>query len=796
MKGVRVGGREIVVMQKKNISLLGNRAGIILLAFLLCAGMLAGCSKDEKKNGTEDAATATVTVPASATSSPTPTVPFMKTAYETVGRNDVYRVPWSTPEGEWMTMNTMCEGEYALLWLNPAYDSVENDAVNAFLLMRPAVNAEQSFVKVEYPITGPRLLANGTVILEEQDTGRLHVLDSTLKETGSFLPSGEDGSFLLGVSEDGLLWNEDKQNGTLLATDLKGQPAGEYTIDPRYEITSYLCTEGGSKVFTAKNVSTSEILYCFLSASGELTYRDENEALLGDDWKAERIAPLSAPLNVVSDSTWFFHAPSDYRKGVAFPKATESEQVNFVRGDTMGSIEYRSNGSDPMVMGYRLYDMKQRTVSEVLYAPEIPGYFYLGMRGTVGDGIVLLEGSNEDGGSELLLWDASHTESPIAGFCDFAKDDLSECLAALLKEAEGYGIVITPDRTTDDGTLTSLGDFMAEIEFVNSFLITAKNDPELLKTSNGDAIRPENMRNNDGATYTFNPHVFSKFYTKEHGEKRRDAFFAYVDAVRAGEDRYRCTEGDAAWSSGRFALMFFPYAGLYVDAEYTGDGWADIIYKIPKEEFLAKEREFEARIEEILNNILEDDYTDFEKALALYEFVTEYTVYDYEMMEHNGEEEWNVKQSAYRVLDEQQGICGEIAILYQYLGLQCGIDVDEVVGAPFEYGADSHAWNYICLDGTGYLIDATWGLTERRKPDLKYFLFTDELRETRDGYDSASYDVGFNGMYGARKKFSFECEDERYADLWEGTYVAFDEEQNCIFYRDLNGSMKRFEYGE
>jgi hypothetical protein len=51
-------------------------------------------------------------------------------------------------------------------------------------------------------------------------------------------------------------------------------------------------------------------------------------------------------------------------------------------------------------------------------------------------------------------------------------------------------------------------------------------------------------------------------------------------------------------------------------------------------------------------------------------------------------------------------------------------------------------------------------------------------------------------MYGARKKFSFECEDERYADLWEGTYVAFDEEQNCIFYRDLNGSMKRFEYGE
>ena len=782
-------------MRKKNISLLGNRAGIILLAFLLCACMLAGCGK-EAKNGTEEPGTATVTEPAAATSSPTPTVPFVKASYETVERDDIFRVPVPATEEEWYLVSADCAGEYVLLWYNPPFDAEDYGNTNAFMLMRPTVNKEQYRISVEYPITTPRLLADGTVILEEQDTGVIHVFDSTLKEVNSFPQRGAEGTLLIGVSEDGLLWNDDPENAKLLATDLKGQPAGEYAHDPKYAVTRYLCTEAGSRIFTATVGETLEIEYCYISCDGEITYRGGEEAELGDDWKADRIAPMSVPISVNADATWFFHTAGNIRECVAFPKVSTNEQTNFVQGKMLCSIEYGVNLEGPMSMAYRVYDMERRTVSRVLFDTDLPKYSYLALKGMAGDGYVLINASLEEGGNDILLWDVSGSTSPIGNFCDFSKDDPSECLAKLLEEAEDYGIVITPDRTMDDGTITSLGDFMAEMEFVNLFLLTARSSPELLKPKTGETIHPENMRNNDGANYTFNPHVFSTYYTKEHGEKRRDAFYAYVDAVRAGEDRYRCTEGDAAWSSGRFAAMFFPFAGQYVDAQYAGDGWADIIYKIPKEEFLEKEREFEARIEEILNNVLEDDYTDFEKALALYEFLTEYTVYDYEMLRHNEEEEWSSKQSAYRVLTEQQGICGEIAILYQYLGLQCGIDVDEVIGAPIAYGADSHAWNYICLDGKGYLIDATWGLSDRRKPDLKYFLFTDELRESRDGYEIASFDIGFEGMYGAKKKFSFDCDDERYADLWEGTYVAFDEEQKCIFYRDVDGNMKRFEYGQ
>ena len=56
--------------------------------------------------------------------------------------------------------------------------------------------------------------------------------------------------------------------------------------------------------------------------------------------------------------------------------------------------------------------------------------------------------------------------------------------------------------------------------------------------------------------------------------------------------------------------------------------------------------------------------------------------------------------------------------------------------------------------------------------------------------------MGFAGLYGARKIYSFAANDTRYSELWEGTYVGFDEDEKCIFYRDQKGTLHRFDYGE
>ena len=183
----------------------------------------------------------------------------------------------------------------------------------------------------------------------------------------------------------------------------------------------------------------------------------------------------------------------------------------------------------------------------------------------------------------------------------------------------------------------------------------------------------ENISNNEEGHFTFNPHVFGSRYLEQFGEAKRDAFFAYCDALRNGEDSFACPDQDfAGWCSGRLSNFFFPVAREKIETGAWADGRAKIIYLIPKEEFLAQEKEFEAAITGILNDSISNDYSDFEKILALYEYMTMNYTYDYEMYDHTLE--WVDKQSPYRCLTEGRGICNEIAGLYNYLLLQVGID--------------------------------------------------------------------------------------------------------------------------
>ncbi|MCR4625828.1 MAG: hypothetical protein K5795_07685 [Lachnospiraceae bacterium] len=789
----------------------GQKLGILMIIAIVCLFVMTGCSKNEdnttdtgKTTGSvtpETTVSPTATPAPTATPIPTPTptpVPFVKTAYETIGREDVYRIPVEELKEKFCyILSAKCAGDHALLWLDVIEEEEPFGEKNILLLFKPAVSTEQYRREMDFAFNEPKLLNDGKVVVEEYETGMIHVYDDTLTEIQSFTPGEKKLSLILGIDTDGYIWNMDIENSMLIATDLQGRNAGEYSIDAQYEVSRYLGTYNGQKIFTLyKKDDYLTYEYLFISEDGVVTSQPEDEVELGDGWKGYDVAPYDLVDITDSRSTWFFHVPGNINEICAFPKCSRNESISFKQDKILCGDNSILTDPENFIykQEFRLYDIENRTVSDVLSNTDIIEDSYINTWGMVDDRNVLLSVTYEDNKRELLLWSASDKTEPIRDFIDFSKDDPAKYLSDLVIGAkEKYGIEITPDRIENDGTITAIGDYMLEIEFVNTFVLAAKDDPEVLETKSGKAIHPENIRSNDGANYTFNPHVFSHFYTLEHGEKRRDAFFNYVDALRAGEDGFECPdEGCAAWGCGRLSIYFFPLGSIYARADYVGNGWAEITYLIPKEEFLEKEKDFEERICAILNDVLEEDYTDFEKALALYEFMTEYCVYDYEMLEHSVE--WMEKQSGYRCLMEKQGICWEIACLYQYLMLQCGVDAEESSGMPYEYGADSHAWNYITLDGQGYLIDATWGLTEYRTPDLKYFLFTDELRGSRDGYDPKSFDMAGNGMYGSRKTYSFDADDDRYSELWEGRYIAMDEEEKCIFYWDVFGNLCRFDY--
>ena len=804
-------------MRENNVTVTRNRVGKLLLAFLLYICVLAGCSGNGDKspeNGETVTAsplvseapapekTPAVTEKPVVTEAPTPTPePFdISKEYETFVREDIYRIPVNELSDKWAIIDSKFAGDYAAFWLVPMENSEEQGVKNIILLIKPGIGTEQYRITPKFDIGSIRLFNDGSVILQEMETLRLHLYDNTLNEIKVIEQGEEDALLPIGFTEDKTVWVLDEENSRLLTKDMEGQQTGEFYYDADHVVSQYLGRLGEHECFISYlNDESYEKFYMYLSTTdGKVIYRPVNDPELGEESGNSWLINDSKMEIVYSGSTWFFHMPGYSREGIAFPKNVPQEGLEFLQGEKLLSSTFEWLDSNKYKNDYRLYDIEKRTVSEVLSDSELPESAYLAPKGVVGEDNVLMIFTYEDGTEDLLLWKIGEKTSPIEGFCDFTEDDPAERLTEILGDLkEKHGIVITPDWTVEGGTPENLGDIMLEMDFVNTFMLTAQTNPEAVTSNSGDTIHPENMRNNDGAEYSFNPHVFSSYYLKEHGEDRRDVFFRYVDALRAGEDRFKCPNiGAANWSSGRLAKYFFPIGSLYAYAQYSGDGWAEIVYRIPKEEFLEKERDFEERICAILNDVVEEDYTDFEKALALYEFMTEYCTYDYEMLEHNRnlDEEWINRQSGYRVLVEKQGICWEIACLYRYLLLQCGVDCEESTGEPVEFGEDLHEWNYIELDGQGYLIDATWGITDNREPDLAYFLFTDELRENRDGYKSESFDIAGNGLYGARQKYSFDADDERYSELWNGKYIAFDQDEKCIFYRDINGAIKRFDY--
>ena len=119
------------------------------------------------------------------------------------------------------------------------------------------------------------------------------------------------------------------------------------------------------------------------------------------------------------------------------------------------------------------------------------------------------------------------------------------------------------------------------------------------------------------------------------------------------------------------------------------------------------------RAKEILREIINDDMTDFEKALSIYDYINYVSVYDsyYQSNIYNDRRFWLNGPLLGGV-----GVCDGIAKLYSLMCNMEGIKCVKITGyTEDEYGLPSgHAWNkiYIDADNDGtkewYNVDLTW----------------------------------------------------------------------------------------
>ena len=293
--------------------------------------------------------------------------------------------------------------------------------------------------------------------------------------------------------------------------------------------------------------------------------------------------------------------------------------------------------------------------------------------------------------------------------------------------------------------------------------------------------------------FTFQPKVASQYLVEIFGEQKVETWFNLVDAVMAGEDTFACPDQETYnWVMGQFPNKCFPVLLEVIDYAYDRDhsvnnGVASFTYRVSRDEAAAKIAEFAKLVEDILNETMKSDYSDFEKALSLFLYFREAYTYDYAAWEdvENGE---GFYTNSYRLLTEKTGVCHEIANAYSYLLMQAGVDATTIM-------SNSHEWSYIRLNGKNYHVDPTYALSGAAG-ELFYFLMTDASR-CEDGFEKEKFIYCSN--YSQDNPYpDYAADDKTFTDLRFGCFDSLDHENrilNYITFGDFGEqSMKTFDY--
>lgn len=219
--------------------------------------------------------------------------------------------------------------------------------------------------------------------------------------------------------------------------------------------------------------------------------------------------------------------------------------------------------------------------------------------------------------------------------------------------------------------------------------------------------------------FTYNPYLMVKEQREFIGDDY-DRYKDLLDAVIEGKTEISM-DLDSQKQCDRIARGIF--AGFFPkvfidDFIYDADNKnINISYKIPVEEYKGKVNAFVAKVEEILNDNLNENDDEFIKALKLYRYVATHITYDDDPM-----------FNSYKGIMEGVGLCQTYSSIYEFLLRQAGIECSEASG-PMSNGTH-HAWTIAKIDGVNYHFDPTFESTSpiSKGQGLMYFAMSDEER--------------------------------------------------------------------
>lgn len=174
----------------------------------------------------------------------------------------------------------------------------------------------------------------------------------------------------------------------------------------------------------------------------------------------------------------------------------------------------------------------------------------------------------------------------------------------------------------------------------------------------------------------------------------------------------------------------------------------ELKYLYPRENIIAMRDETEYKANEIIENIIKPGMNDYEKVLAVHDYIVLSSRYDRLNSDNNTVPQ--EEHEAYGVLINGIGVCDSYAkavkLLLEKVGVECILVEGSKAGTDIKRLSDvDHAWNIVKLEGEHYHVDATWDdvSEDQDSNELMHHHFNvndEEMRKTHT-WDRSKYPV-------------------------------------------------------
>lgn len=157
--------------------------------------------------------------------------------------------------------------------------------------------------------------------------------------------------------------------------------------------------------------------------------------------------------------------------------------------------------------------------------------------------------------------------------------------------------------------------------------------------------------------------------------------------------------------------------------------------------------------EDVIQKEIKDNMSDYEKELAIHDYITGWSSFDYSVFGRSSEDGFeDGSDTPYGVLINREGMCHGYSSTFQLFMDMLDVECITVFGTPNSNGVE-HSWNMVRLDGEWYCVDTAWDDPIGGSPGHEFFNVTSQyLRDSGiHHWDETNVPEATATKYGYRK---------------------------------------------